>query len=146
MAKPDIPLDRLLSYRLHQVAKLSDRASSEAYESELGLPAGAGRCLAAIGHFAPLSVMELAARAHLHKGPASRAAQALVERELVRKLASASDGRGVVLSLTPAGRRLWRRTMVVIERRNQEIFGCLSATERRQFGVMLDRLIAHTAT
>lgn len=146
MTAPDTPaLDRFLSYRLHQVSKLTDRVSSDAYATELGLAVGEGRCLAAVGRFGPLSVVELAARANLHKGPASRVAQALVERGLVSKHASATDGRGVVLSLTPAGRKLWARVMALIERRNEEIFGCLNASERKQFGAMLDRLIAHAA-
>lgn len=144
MAAPEVPaLDRFLSYRLHQVGKLTDRASSDAYASEFGLPVGEARCLAAIGHFDAVSVVELAARANLHKGPASRAAQALVERGLVRKQANAVDGRGVVLSLTPAGRRLWSRVIALIARRNEEIFGCLSSAERKQLGAMLDRLIEH---
>ena len=142
MAAPDTPaLDRFLSYRLHQVAKLTDRVSSEAYAAELGLAVGEARCLAAVGQFAPLSVVELAARANLHKAPASRAAQALVERGLVSKHASETDGRGVVLRLTPAGRKLWSRVMALVERRNQEIFGCLSSAEQKQFGAMLDRLV-----
>jgi DNA-binding MarR family transcriptional regulator len=144
MAALDVPaLDRFLSYRLHRVAKLTDRISSDAYAFEFGLPVGEARCLAAIGHFASVSVVELAARANLHKGPASRAAQALVERGLVRKQANAADGRGVALSLTPAGRRLWSRVIGLIARRNEEIFGCLSSAERRQLGTMLDRLIEH---
>ncbi len=136
-------LDRFLSYRLHQVGKLTDRASGDAYASEFGLPVGEARCLAAIGHFDAVSVVELAARANLHKGPASRAAQALVERGLARKQADESDARAVLLSLTPAGRRLWIRVMALIARRNEEIFGCLSSAERRQLGAMLDRLIEH---
>jgi DNA-binding MarR family transcriptional regulator len=136
-------LDRFLSYRLHQVGKLTDRHSGDAYADELGLPVGEARCLAAIGNFAPLSVVELAARANLNKGPASRAAQALVDRGLVAKEASETDGRGVVLTLTPPGRKLWSGVMQLIARRNDEIFGCLSAAEQRQLGAMLDRLIAH---
>ena len=144
MTEPEPPaLDRFLSYRLHQVGKLTDRASSDAYATEFGLPVGEARCLAAIGHFDAVSVVELAARANLHKGPASRAAQALVERGLVSKLANEADGRSVLLSLTPAGRRLWTRVIELIARRNKEIFGCLSSGERKQLGAMLDRLIEH---
>lgn len=136
-------LDRFLTYRLHLVNKLTDRFSSDAYADEFDLPVGEARCLAAIGNFAPLSVVELAARANLNKGQASRAAQALADRGLVSKDASASDGRGVVLAPTVAGRALWNRVMALIARRNDEIFGCLSAAERRQLGGMLDRLIIH---
>jgi DNA-binding MarR family transcriptional regulator len=147
MASADPPaLDRFLSYRLHQVGKLTDRASSDAYASEFGLPVGEARCLAAIGHFDSVSVVELAARANLHKGPASRAAQALVERGLVSKQANETDGRGVLLMLTPTGRKLWTRVIDLIARRNEQIFGCLSSAERKQLGAMLDRLIDHAAS
>ena len=137
------PLDRFLSYRLHLVNKLTDKFSSDAYADEFGLPVGEARCLAAIGNFAPLSVVELAAKANLNKGQASRAAQALTERGLISKDASASDRRGVVLTPTVAGRALWNRVMALIARRNGEIFGCLSAAERKQLSAMLDRLILH---
>jgi DNA-binding MarR family transcriptional regulator len=137
------PLDRFLTYRLHLVNKLTDKFSSDAYADEFGLPVGEARCLAAIGNFAPLSVVELASKANLNKGQASRAAQALVERGLVSKGASETDGRGVVLAPTAAGRALWSRVMALIARRNEEIFGCLSAAERHQLGDMLDRLIVH---
>jgi len=140
---PQPALDRFLTYRLHQVNKLTDRASGQAYADALGLPVGEARCLAAIGTFAPLSVSQLAARANLDKAQASRAAQALVERALVVKEASDSDGRGVVLRLTAAGRRLWTRMMRLIARRNEEIFGCLSAAEQRQLASWLDRIVNH---
>ncbi|MBX3654588.1 MAG: winged helix-turn-helix transcriptional regulator [Ramlibacter sp.] len=142
-AKAALPLEQHLTWRLHRVNKLTDKVSAEAYEQAFGLPVGEARCLAAIGNFAPLSVNDLAARANLNKGQASRAAQALVDRGLVRKLASEVDGRGVVLSPTAAGHKRWAGVMALIARRNEEIFGCLSAAERRQLGDMLDRLMAH---
>jgi DNA-binding MarR family transcriptional regulator len=140
---PEVPLDAFLTYRLHQVNKLTDKGSSEAYAQEFGLPVGEARCLAAIGNFAPLSVIQLAARANLDKAQASRAAQALVERGLVAKADSPDDARGVVLRTTPAGRRLWVRVMRTIARRNEEIFGCLSAAEQRTLATLLDRVLEH---
>lgn len=136
-------LDDQLSYRLHLLHKLTDARSQQAYQDEAGLPMGEGRCLAAIGAFGPLSVVQLGERANLDKGQASRAAQSLVDQGLVAKAPSASDARAVVLSLTPRGRAAWRRVMALIERRNHEIFGCLSAAEQRQFAALLDRLVAH---
>lgn len=137
-----LPLNQYLTWRLHRINKLSDKASADAYAADFGLPVGEARCLAAIGSFAPLSVNDLAARANLDKGQASRAAQALVERGLVRKQASDADGRAVVLTPTPGGQKLWKKVMALIERRNAQIFGCLSATEQKQLAGMLDRLIA----
>lgn len=138
-----VPLDEQLTYRLHRLHKLTDAQSQQAYLAEAGLPLGEGRCLAAIGSFEPLSVVDLAQRANLDKGQASRAAQSLVDQGLVAKAASAADARAVELSLTARGRATWRRVMALIERRNHEIFGCLSAAEQRQLAAWLDRLIAH---
>jgi DNA-binding MarR family transcriptional regulator len=141
MAAPE--LDRFLTYRLHRIAKTSDRASAAAYQAECGLSLSEGRCLAAVGQFEPASVKDLARLANLDKANASRAADSLVARDLVAKAASATDGRGVALSLTREGRALWRRVMKLIERRNAEVFGCLTAAELKALDAMLDRLVAH---
>src|SRR5438552_18840787 len=138
-----IKLDRTLTYRLHLLHKLTDIESQRAYVAGAGLSMSDGRCLTAVGTFAPLSVNDLAQRANLNKGQASRAAQSLVDQGLVRKNASATDGRGVVLTLTSKGERVWQRVMLVIERRNAEIVSCLDAGEVRQFEQLLDRLVAH---
>jgi DNA-binding MarR family transcriptional regulator len=141
MAAPE--LDRFLTYRLHRIAKTSDRASAAAYQAECGLSLSEARCLAAVGQFEPASVKDLARLANLDKANASRAADSLVARDLVAKAASATDGRGVALSLTREGRALWRRVMKLIERRNAEVFGCLTAAELKALDAMLDRLVAH---
>ena len=141
--RPSIPLDQFLTYRLHQVNKITDKASTDAYAQELGLPVGEARCLAAIGNFEPLSVNQLAARANLDKAQASRAAQALVDRGWVSKQASESDARGVVLSLSAEGRRWWARVMRLIARRNEEIFGCLTRAEQEQLAALLERVVEH---
>lgn len=138
-----IPLDRSITYRLHTLSKLNDRVTQAAYETEVGIQYSEGRCLAAIGAFSPLSVNELAQRANLNKGQASRAAQSLVDQALVRKAASATDGRGVVLTLTAKGEKAWERVMALIEARNAQIVSCLNGPEVQLFSELLDRLVAH---
>jgi DNA-binding MarR family transcriptional regulator len=137
------PLDRTLTYRIHLLHKLTDQESQRLYPLEVGLSLSDGRCLAAVGSFEPLSVSRLAQLANLNKGQASRAAQFLVEQGLVTKGHIEADARGVELTLTPLGRKAWRKTMDFIHRRNEEIFNGITAGERRQFGTLLDRLIAH---
>ena len=147
VATPAVPpapsLDRTLTWRLHRLHKQTDLQSSRAYAEHTGMSISDGRCLAAIGSLAPLSVNDLAAHAHLTKGQASRAAQALVDAGLVSKTSSDADGRGVVLSLTASGKEQWQRVMQLIAQRNAEIFGCLSSAEQQQLSAMLDRLLAH---
>lgn len=140
---PPTPLNRSLTYRMHWIAKLSDRVSAKAYLDEFGLSLSEGRCLAAVGQFAPLSVKDLARLANLDKANASRAADALIRRGFVAKTSSERDGRGVALSLTRAGRARWREVMRLIERRNAQIFGCLSVAEMKAFDRALDKIVAH---
>jgi len=145
--KRNLPsLERTITHRLHTLSKITDRLSQAAYEADAGILFSEGRCLAAIGAFSPLSVNDLAQRANLNKGQASRAAQSLVDQSLVRKVASATDGRGVVLTLTAKGERVWQRLMLVIERRNAEIVSCLDPSEVRQLSGLLDRLVEHART
>jgi DNA-binding MarR family transcriptional regulator len=61
----------------------------------------------------------------------------------VRKEASATDVRGVVLTLAAKGERVWQRVMLVVERRNAEIVSCFTAPEVQQLSVLLDRLVEH---
>ena len=136
-------LDRTFTHRLHTLNKLTDRVSQTAYLQGAGLPLSEGRCLSAIGAFTPLSVNDLAHRANLNKGQASRAAQALVEQGLVSKEGREDDARGVVLALTPAGRRACARALALVQLRNAEILGCLDAAEQAQLSALLDRVIAH---
>jgi DNA-binding MarR family transcriptional regulator len=90
-----------------------------------------------------LSVKELAEKANLNKGQASRAAQALVDQALVLKKDHPGDGRGVVLTLTPSGRQVFERAMAMVAQRNEQIFGCLTAQEQATLSAVFDRLIAH---
>ena len=138
-----VSLEGTFTHRLHTLSKLTDRITQAAYLTDAGIPFSEGRCLAAIGAFRPLSVKDLAYRANLNKGQASRAAQSLVDQGLVHKEASATDGRGVVLTLAARGEQVWQRLMTVIERRNDEIVSCLDAAERQQLDKLLDRLVAH---
>lgn len=139
-------LERFLTYRLHVLNKITDRDTNRAYLEDCSIPLGEARCLAAIGRYAPLSVNDLARAANLNKGQASRSAQALVDRGLVEKALSTSDGRGVVLTPTPAGMAQYQRIIDLIAQRNEEIFGCLNANEQQVLGEMLDRLIEHLQT
>ncbi|WP_342590560.1 MarR family winged helix-turn-helix transcriptional regulator [Rhodoferax aquaticus] len=132
-----------MSYRLHLLHKLTDQESQRAYLAGSGLSLSDSRCLGAVGAFEPLSVNDLARRALLDKAQASRAAQSLVGMGLLLKEDCPNDGRGVVLTLSDKGRTAWRRTMSLIQQRNQGIFGCLSEPEQAQLSTMFDRLIAH---
>lgn len=141
-------LDRTFTYRLHVLHKLTDIQTQKAFEEISGLSLSDGRALSVIGAFGPLSVNDLASRANLHKGPASRAAQALVGRKLVSKEARQNDARGVILSLTLKGRKVFDQIIRIVAERNRQITKDLNAIEIEQLNSLIDRLIKtaeHTA-
>ena len=137
------PLERSFTYRLHLLHKVSDQGSHHSYLETLGLSLSEARSLAAVGAFQPMSVVALADKGNLNKSQASRAAQILVDKGWVQKTEHPVDGRGIELSLTPEGRKLWKKAMTLIEQRNEDIFGCLNAQEQATLSRLLDRLIAH---
>jgi len=140
---PAVRLDRTLTYRMHLLHKLTDLESQRSYPDAIGLSLSDGRCLTTIGTFEPLSVKDLARLANLNKAQASRGAQALVDQGYVLKSDRPEDGRGVVLTLTPLGRRTWQKAMRMVGQRNEDIFSCLNESEKSQLSGLLDRLIAH---
>jgi DNA-binding MarR family transcriptional regulator len=142
-ATRDYPsLEHTLTYRMHLLHKLTDQESQRLYPLEAGLSLSDGRCLAAVGSFEPISVNRLAQFANLDKGQASRAAKFLVEQGLVARSTVEGDARAVELTLTPRGRKAWRKTMAFIHQRNDEIFSCLTPQEKRLMADLLDRLVA----
>ncbi|WP_310566482.1 MarR family transcriptional regulator [Hydrogenophaga sp.] len=136
-------LARYFTYRLNTLTKLNDLASQALYLQEGGLALSESRALASIGSFPRLTVNQLAFEANLDKGQASRAAQALVDKGLVQKVASAHDGRSVFLELTADGLPVWQRLMRLVEQRNAAVTGCLSAAEQEQLLALFERMLAH---
>lgn len=135
-------LTQFLTYRVHLLNKLSERGISELYQRKIGISIAEARVIAAVGAFGPFSVIELARHANLDKSQASRAAEALMRRALLQRQASRDDGRIVVVSLTPAGRALYRKIMPIARRWNDDLFAMLGEREHAQLSRLLDKVIA----
>jgi len=142
-AAAKLGLEQFLTYRMHVLNKLSDRGISERYHAKLDITLPEARVIAAVGSFGPFSIMDLARRANLDKSQASRAAEALIQRGLVRREASSEDGRVVLVSLTSEGRALYRKVMPIARKWNAELFACLDDAEKASLGRVLDKVIAN---
>ncbi|WP_345814027.1 MarR family transcriptional regulator [Paraburkholderia sp. PREW-6R] len=134
-------LEQFLTYRLHVLNKLAERGISERYQDKLGVTLPEARVIASVGSFGPFSIMELARHANLDKSQASRAAEALIRQGLVKREASADDGRLVLVSLTPQGRALYRKVMPIARKWNGDLFECLDEQEKIALGQALDKII-----
>jgi DNA-binding MarR family transcriptional regulator len=135
----------LLSYRLHQVANLLSRGAELRYRREFGVSLWEWRTVALLGGEAePQSLNALARAAGIDKGQMSRVVSGLGRRGLVRREQDAADARGIRLSLTRAGQKLYDRLIGAAAERNAAFLGCLTAAERRCLEQAMTKL-AHEA-
>ena len=121
----------LLSYRLHQVANLLSRGAEMRYRREFGVSLWEWRTVALLGGAGePQSLNELARAAGMDKGQMSRVVSGLTRKKIVSREMDANDARGIRLSLTRAGEKLYRKLINAAAERNGAFLGCLSAQER----------------
>jgi DNA-binding MarR family transcriptional regulator len=121
----------LLSYRLHQVANLLSRGAEMRYRREFGVSLWEWRTVALLGGAAePQSLNDLARAAGMDKSQMSRVVSGLTRRKLVFRETDADDARGIRLSLTARGAKLYQRLIRAAAERNSAFLGCLSARER----------------
>ena len=121
----------LLSYRLHQVANLLSRGAEMRYRREFGVSLWEWRTVALLGGSGePQSLNELARAAGMDKGQMSRVVSGLTKRRIIFRETDANDARGIRLSLTGSGKKLYRKLIGAAAERNSAFLGCLSARER----------------
>jgi DNA-binding MarR family transcriptional regulator len=131
----------LLSYRLHSVANLLSRGAELRYRREFGVSLWEWRTIALLGAVAePLSLNHLAHAAGIHKSQMSRVVSGLTKRRLVLRAADAEDGRGVRLTLSKSGRKLYEGLIGAAAERDEAFRNCLSSREQQVFESVLAKL------
>src|SRR5947207_4534732 len=98
----------LLSFKLHRVANLLSRGAELRYRREFGVSLWEWRTIAFLGRAdEPMSLGQLAQAASIDKGQMSRVVAGLTRRRMVLREAHPGDGRGVRLTLTKSGKRVY---------------------------------------
>jgi MarR family transcriptional regulator, 2-MHQ and catechol-resistance regulon repressor len=126
---------------LMRVLRSRDRDRACCYD----LSATQCHALQALVRRGPLTVNDLAAHLYLEKSTASRLAATLLDKELVRKRASRSDGRVVVLQVTEAGQRLSRRILNDLTVEYMELLKQIDPELRSALPHLLERLTSVVA-
>jgi DNA-binding MarR family transcriptional regulator len=90
----------------------------------------------------PLSVNELAARTFTHQSTVSVVVQRLVDRGLVARERSSTDGRRAELTLTPAGRTLLRKAPAAAQERLIAALDAMPAARRAALAGTLEALVS----
>jgi DNA-binding MarR family transcriptional regulator len=135
-------IQSLFTYRLHVLKKHTDKAMNEAFIGGIALTLTEARILLSVGSFGALSVSDLGKASNLDRSQASRATDILERKELVEKTANATDGRGVVVSLTTKGKKTYARAASIAQEQNDEILAGLLPAERKAMLSMLAKLVA----
>lgn len=137
----------LLSYRLHVVANLLSRGAELRYRREFGVSLWEWRTIALLGAGTePLSLSHLAHAAGIHKSQMSRVVSGLAKRKLVVRDANSEDGRGVHLTLSRSGRKLYDGLIEAAAERDAAFRRCLTSNENLIFEKALTKLAGQART
>jgi len=131
----------LPSFRLHVLARLSERFHEQYYQRAFGLSLLECRMIGITGDFGQLSFKRLCAAANLDKSHASRLINRLIRRRLLRKLSHPSDQRSVMLGLTASGINSHRALHATATMLAERWLGVLRPQARRVVQASLATLI-----
>lgn len=142
----ELDLAAFVPYQLSIASNaVSDRIARQ-YQVRFGLKIPEWRLMAVLGQSAAdgtltaLTQRDLVAATIMDKVTVSRATAALVERGLIGRAPSESDGRSHLLTLTEAGRSLYAEIAPVALAMESEILKGLSTKERALLSNLLARL------
>ncbi len=127
--------------RLLPVVRFRDRDRACSH----GLSASQGHALQALVRHGPMTVNGLAAHLFLEKSTASRLANSLLEKDMVRKRSPGSDGRVVILQVTEAGHRTSRRILNDLLEEYAELTAGFTPEVRAALPEVLERLAGSLA-
>ncbi|OAN76595.1 MarR family transcriptional regulator [Jannaschia sp. EhC01] len=108
MTKTPFHLPYFLPYLLNQAAEAASREFQDYYRAKYGMLRNEWRVLFHLGCYGDLSAKQICEKALLHKTKVSRAVAALEEKRYLIRTPSPQDRRIEVLSLTPAGLRVFK--------------------------------------
>lgn len=132
----------LISYRLARVSSLMSRGAALRYRRLFDVSLGEWRALALLAAEPRISLIELSRAAGLDKAQMSRVITAMTERGLVLRTTTPRRGRAVELSLTRAGREVYRGLMEEAAARDRAFRAALSPEELALLEDALDKLSA----
>jgi DNA-binding MarR family transcriptional regulator len=135
-----LDLEERSFYRFSIMATQINRAVARVYVKKYGPPANAWKILAVLNKYRVQSASELKAHSTLEMDKITRIVDNLVERGFVVRKQDQTDRRRVVISLSPAGKRVARYLEESIAAMEYDFLGTLTPAERRTFYELLEKL------
>jgi len=142
MTDPYLDLDAFVPFQLSVTANAVSDVIARAYRSLFGLRISEWRLVAILAQSPGLTPQEAGVRARLDKITVSRAAKALLARELIVARGNARDRRSHRLELTATGQELYSAVVPAALALEARMLGGLSAAEVGELGRLLARVRA----
>jgi DNA-binding MarR family transcriptional regulator len=131
----------LASFRLHMLARLSERFYEQFYQRDFGLSLLECRMIGITGGYGQVTFKRVCQDANLDKSHASRLVDRLIRRRLLQKVSNPSDQRSVMLTLASSGRDTHRALHASATRLAEEWLSVLNAEARKDFQESMVKLI-----
>jgi len=137
-----LQLDAYLPYRLSVASNAVSDLIARAYQDRFGLAVPQWRLICVLAEDGALTQGQIVARTVMDKVTVSRAAQGLLGRRLVTRVAHRADGRSHVLALSREGERLYAEIAPMALAYEQALIAGLSPREVEDLKRLLLRLQA----
>jgi DNA-binding MarR family transcriptional regulator len=119
----------LLAYRLQKATHYVTKPAYLIYSRDFGITGVEWRLMGNLQASAGLSLAQVCQEADVPMAQGSRTIASLAERGLVARAPDEGDGRSVRLTLTPAGRSLFRKVLARSQALNAGLAGVLTSEE-----------------
>lgn len=140
------PLEKWLPYRFGLISARIGAFAAPMFKTRYDLPQAAGRMLAVIARYQPLSATELAQHTSADAFKTARTLDLLLKRGLIRREVDSTDRRKARLQLSPKGRSVYRDYEKFARRVEHLWLSVLSETELEVLYTVLDKVDSKVAT
>jgi DNA-binding MarR family transcriptional regulator len=140
-----LKLEEFLPYRLNVCANLVSQALSRIYAERHKIGVPEWRVLVTLGEFRMMTAKAIGAHSCMHKTKVSRAVALLERRKLVARRSNRADLREAFLSLTPAGRDIYRELAPIALDFANQLLSSVDAADRAALDRALAKVIERSA-
>lgn len=134
-------LEDFIPYKLSVVANRVSQSIGRLFEAQFNIQMPEWRIMMALYAYDDLVFNEVVERTSMDKARVSRAQRRLVDLQLINSVNDPTDGRKVILSLTPKGEKMCADILPEAAQREAWYLAALDDQEHRQLDVILDKLM-----
>jgi len=134
-------LEDFIPYKLSVVANRVSQSIGKIFETQFNIQVPEWRIMMALYAYDDLVFNEVVERTSMDKARVSRAQRRLVDLQLITSVNDPTDGRKVILALTPKGEKMCGDILPEAAKREAWYLDALDDDEHKQLDVILDKLM-----